>query len=169
MSDERLKKLQGTDPLKARHLNPETVDEQRPSLAVTFQTLGGGPETLTESIEGTPVSLTKSLTDAFRRIDELERAYRILADAVTDSIIGDPNDWDGDDSELYLLCEYLKNARDIARHEAAEELREKGRTTDSNIPFRVLAEDLDPYQRGAEGMWFRKSDGTVVSWPIVRD
>lgn len=157
------------------------MDEQRPPISVTFRVLGKESETLTDP----HLILLRVLDDYLKNPDMVRRiiadfraqvldgsdhsAYRELADAVTDSIIGDPNDWDGDDSELYLLCEYLKNARDIGRHEAAEELREKGRTTDSNIPFRVLAEDLDPYQRGAEGMWFRKSDGTVVSWPIVRD
>lgn len=155
MPDDRLKRLTGTEPMKARLLTgPELT--VRAALADAL----GDPEQ------------EAGVLAAFRTwiLDQSDHsAYRELADAVTDSIVGDPNDWDGDSSELELLVRYLKNARDIARHEAAEELRETERTTDSRIPYLVLANDLDPYQRGAEGMWFRKSDGTVVSWPIVRD
>ena len=168
------------------------MDEQRPPISVTFRVLGKESETLTDP----HLILLRVLDDYLKNPDMVRRiiadfraqvldgsdhsAYRELADAVTDSIIGDPNDWDGDDSELYLLCEYLKNARDIGRHEAAEELREKGRefTATANAALLFAATELDPYQRGAEldpyqrgaeGVWLRKSDGTVVSWPIVRD
>lgn len=167
------------------------MDEQRPTLAVTFQTLGGNPETLTDPTEiierilnkalrnpGLVQALMKDLSHQIRESAEDGASYRELADAVTDSIIGDPNDWDGDASELELLVRYLKNARDIARHEVAEEMRKKATASNSRTPFRVVpetfwkieADDLDPYRREAGiSPWIRKSDGTVVSWPIVRD
>lgn len=146
----------------------------REPASVTFRVQGKEPETLTD-----PHLILLRILDDYLKNPEMVRrivadfraqvldrsdhtAYRELADAVTDSIIGDPNDWDGDDSELYLLTRYLKNARDIARHEMAEELRNTG-------DLRYEADRLDPYQRGAEGVWVRKSDGTAVSWPIVRD
>lgn len=159
MSDDRLKKLIGTEPMKARLLTgPELT--VRAALADAL----GDPEQEAEVLA------------AFRAqvLDQSDHsAYRELADAVTDSIIGDPNDWDGDTSELELLVRYLKSARDLARHEAAKELRKaatEGYPEDVETwVLRDAARDLDPYQRGAAGAWIRKSDGTVVSWPIVRD
>lgn len=161
----------------------------REPASVTFRVQGKEPETLTD-----PHLILLRILDDYLKNPEMVRriiadfraqvldqsdhtAYRELADAVTDSIIGDPNDWDGDDSELHLLTQYLKNARDIARHEAAEELREKASRGSQRIPVQIIpakflgteADDLDPYQRGSEWTWVRKSDGTVVSWPIVRD
>lgn len=164
------------------------MPDQKPA-SVTFRVQGKEPETLTD-----PHLILLRILDDYLKNPEMVRriiadfraqvldqsdhsAYRELADAVTDSIIGDPNDWDGDASESELLVQYLKNVRDIARHEVAEEVRAAAeainpvpsRHTFSASVYRDMANRLDPYQRGAEGVWIRKSDGTVVSWRNVKD
>lgn len=160
------------------------MSDQRPAASVTFRNLDKDPETLNDPRMILERIMNEHLQNpglVLRIMCDLEAqilegsdhsAYRELADAVTDSIIGDPNDWDGDASELELLVQYLKNARDIARHEVAEELRSQVDQYPADVDTETLwdeARNLDPYQRGDEGAWIRKSDGTVVSWPIVRD
>jgi hypothetical protein len=107
-------------------------------------------------------------------------AYRKLADHMT-AFIGnvwpDPNDADGDSSELGLLCDFLDLAGawlpDLIRHQAADAIR----TSDSLRDFtddhmgdcEAAAHEIDPFRKSDDGDWFRKSDGAPVPWQVLND
>ena len=99
-------------------------------------------------------------------------SYRVLADAVEKVMgqIADPNRWDGDDSEEYILCRFLEWLPDLIRHAEAERLRADPKldreTADQEEAFvqsgiDMTIEALDPFVATA-GEWLRKSDGAPV-------
>lgn len=108
--------------------------------------------------------------------DSDHESYRVLADAVAKTMDGitDPNDWDGEDSEEYVLCQFLTWLPDMARHADAEKLRtraEQSLLTENREYARGMASAanaIDPFERDSEGRWIRKSDGTQVPWSVVK-
>jgi hypothetical protein len=99
-------------------------------------------------------------------------SYRILADAV-DGLIhseSDPDDWDGDDSEVSLLTEFLSWLPDLIRHDVAEKLRAKSLTYGSlhGQLLRAIAGQIDPVECDGDGRWIRKSDDAAVPWNVVK-
>lgn len=109
--------------------------------------------------------------------DSDHESYRVVADAVGKLIheVSDPDDWDGDDSEEYLVCQFLAWLPDIVRHADAEKIRqmigENFRSVRSVLPraFGQVAESIDPFERDGEGRWTRKSDGVQVPWNVVKE
>lgn len=109
--------------------------------------------------------------------DSDHESYRVLADAAEKTMgeVADPNDWDGDDSEEYILCQFLAWLPDMVRHADAEKLRELSAKSDvqgqRSFANGILsaAEALDPFSRNPAGQWLRKSDGVPVPWPVVQE
>jgi hypothetical protein len=103
--------------------------------------------------------------------DSDHESYRVLADAVSEVIhkVSDADDWDGDDSEEYLLTQFIAWLPDIVRHADAEKLRERAPSDGSALYG--AADDIDPFERSSrtEGLWIRKSDGEIVPWPVVKE
>jgi len=109
-------------------------------------------------------------------------AYRELADEVGKLIRSesDPDSWDGDDSELYLLTVFLEWLPDMIRHNDAEKLRSTASTDPlmseelAEVVSRI-AEDLDPfrlcYRDGCDQSphWIRRSDGITVPSNVLGD
>jgi hypothetical protein len=99
-------------------------------------------------------------------------AYRELADVVNEVIHAesDPDSWDGDDSELELLCRFVAWLPDMVRHAVAETLRDD-RPQDGERwrEWGVAADLADPFDQNAAGQWVRKSDGAPVPWPVVKE
>jgi hypothetical protein len=125
----------------------------------------------------TPDSAT-SLADRFADMVIAEhsdhRAYRELADEVNKIIHSEsvPDDWDGDDSELYLLTVFLKWLPDLLRHNDAERIR-AWTAGAMDAPYRRhFAELIDPFRIGTDlagdPAWIRKSDGTTVPWNVAK-
>lgn len=103
--------------------------------------------------------------------DSDHTAYRELADEVEKIIHSDsvPDNWDGDDSELYLLTIFLQWLPDMIRHAEAEKIRAwPGKSTE---PYREhFAELIDPFRLASadpDSEWVRKSDGTPVPWNVT--
>lgn len=104
-------------------------------------------------------------------------SYRVLADAVEKTMgeVADPNDWDGDDSEEYILCQFLAWLPDMLRHADAEKIRiaaveREGTWTPHGLDgIRFAADAIDPFERDGEGQWTRKSDGAPVPWSVVKE
>jgi hypothetical protein len=99
-------------------------------------------------------------------------AYRELADEVVKLVRQEssPDDWDGEDSELFVLTVFLEWLPDMIRHNDAEKLRNtpvaKSICTDS---MDFAADLTDPFEKTSAGQWVRKSDDRPVPWPVVRD
>lgn len=98
-------------------------------------------------------------------------SYRVLADAVEKTMgeVADPNDWDGDDSEEYILCQFLAWLPDMVRHADAEKLRSLPISGSEAGVRDALADAIDPFERDSEGQWTRKSDGVPVPWSVVQE
>lgn len=113
------------------------------------------------------------LLDEFRdkiRNDSDHESYRVLADAVGEVMgqVADPDRWDGDDSEEYILCQFLEWLPDLIRHADADKLRAfadgvdvEGQRSFANGALSA-AEFTDPFVKDPEGQWVRKSDGAPV-------
>jgi len=120
-------------------------------------------------------------------VDSDHESYRVLADAVSAIIHSESesDNWDGDDSEEYLLCQFLKWLPDMIRHNVAEGLRagvaehlDREKSDHGSVDHEselqreavsAAAEEIDPFERNAAGQWLRKSDGAPVPWPVVKE
>lgn len=102
------------------------------------------------------------------RKDSDHSAYRELADVLNEVIHAesDPDDWDGDDSELELLCKFSAWLPDMVRHGEAEKLRAR---SPEEKAYLWIAETMDPFEKNEAGQWIRKSDGAPVPWPVVKE
>lgn len=104
-------------------------------------------------------------------------SYRVLADVVNELIheLSDSDDWDGDDSEEYLMTRFLTWLPDIVRHADADKLRTlaDGADVEGQRSFASgilsAAEFADPFKRNGDGQWIRKSDHAAVPWPVVKE
>lgn len=103
-------------------------------------------------------------------------AYRELADAVT-AVMGeesDPDEWDGDTTELELLKSFLSWLPDIVRHKDADRIREEAKTQGYNtaLAYTRAANLIDPFElrRDDEGFacWYRKTDNQEVPWNVAK-
>jgi hypothetical protein len=110
--------------------------------------------------------------------DSDHSAYRELADEVEKLIHSesDPDRWDGDDSELYILTVFLEWLPDLIRHKDAENVRAQARTYGDGktgmiaIALNGTAEDIDPFRQEDTPngpVWVRKSDDREVPWNVV--
>lgn len=97
--------------------------------------------------------------------DSDHESYRIVADAISELIHAeaDSDDWDGDDSEEYLLVQFLKWLPDSVRHQLCDKIRSQA------VGGQYAADFADPFERNAAGQWIRKSDGAPVPWPVVKE
>jgi hypothetical protein len=84
-------------------------------------------------------------------------SYRVLADAVEKVMgqVADPNRWDGDDSEEYILCRFLEWLPDLIAHQVCDKIRSQA------VGGQYAADWADPFVATA-GEWLRKSDGAPV-------
>jgi hypothetical protein len=109
--------------------------------------------------------------DEFVRVIENgdSSAYRELADAVSAMIheTDDPDDWDGETSELGLLVTFVQWAPDLITHKLADRLRSLAPSDGAALAD--AADQLDPFTRNPAGQWVRKTDGAPVPWPVVKD
>jgi hypothetical protein len=109
--------------------------------------------------------------------DSDHAAYRKLADAVNKVTydMDQPDEWEGDDSELETLCKFVSWLPDMIQHYDAEKirkawLRRHGTWTPHGLDGMAFAADLiDPFEKTSGGQWVRKSDGKPVPWPVVKD
>lgn len=105
--------------------------------------------------------------------DSDHTAYRELADEVEKLIHSEsvPDNWDGDDSELYLLTIFLQWLPDMIRHQEAEKIREQGdRHAEGHNGMHMAADMIDPFRLASadpDSEWIRKSDGTPVPWNVT--
>jgi hypothetical protein len=105
------------------------------------------------------------------RADSDHEAYRVLADKASEVLHqeADPDDWDGDDSEVHLLCTFVEWLPDMVRHGMAEKIRAH-RGALNGLEWHEFASGLvDPFERTSAGQWVRKSDGAPVPWPVVKE
>lgn len=104
-------------------------------------------------------------------------AYRILADVINEVIHreADSDDWDGDDSELDIVCKFVEWLPDMIRHNEAEKIRAaaQGDPVTGYCPAVSTAKGaaglVDPFEQTSGGQWVRKSDKEPVPWPVVKD
>lgn len=107
-----------------------------------------------------------------RAIDESDHsAYRELADKVNDLLgesVDDPDLWDGDDSELKILMDFLEWVPDMIQHRAAIEIRKNAAQISgiNDVAAAFLSSRIDPFRRGLDKggceVWIRKRDGAQV-------
>jgi hypothetical protein len=123
----------------------------------------------------TPDTAELTVNDFIRVIENGDSsAYRELADAVISMIheTDDPDDWDGETSELDLLVTFVQWEPDLIAHKLAEKIRTewiKTRTPGQWAVAEKIADGIDPFTRNPAGQWVRKTDGAPVPWPVVKD
>jgi hypothetical protein len=90
-------------------------------------------------------------------------AYRKLADAVSLMVneVSDPDNWDGDDSEVGILIRFVQWAPDMIAHQVADKIRSQA------LGGQYAADFTDPFEKNRAGQWVRKADGAPVPWPVV--
>lgn len=108
--------------------------------------------------------------------DSDHSAYRELADMLARQIgqlSGDADSWDGEDSELSILLEWIKVSSEwlpeLYAHLAAEKIRREDPM--GVTMYRSAADLIDPWKPNATsegwGGLLRKSDGAEVPWQII--
>jgi hypothetical protein len=92
------------------------------------------------------------------RNDSDHESYRVLADAVEKVMgqVADPDRWDGDDSEEYILCRFLEWLPDLIAHQVCDKIRSQA------VGGQYAADWADPFVKDPAGRWVRKSDGAPV-------
>lgn len=113
---------------------------------------------------------SRKIADSARQ-DSDHEAYRILADVVNEVIHteADSDDWDGDDSELDIVCRFVKWAPDMIRHNEAERIRNASYPAHAQDGAEYTADLIEPFEQTTGGQWVRKTDKEPVPWPVVKD
>lgn len=104
------------------------------------------------------VSFADDFTLARREYDLIVEAVSGVMDAVDE-----PDDWDGDEPEAVLLARFIEWLPDATAHRVAEKIRSQA------VGGKYAADMVDPFERNSAGQWIRKSDGTPVPWPVVKE
>lgn len=106
--------------------------------------------------------------------DSDHSAYRELADAVNELLAKTTEDqdrWDGDDSELSILMDFLEWLPDMILHQAADKIRNEGVECRLKTHRTYFADLIDPFSQVPDGQgelcWLRKRDGAPVPERVV--